>query len=258
MSKQQERKQYPSRDRLRELFDYDPEGFLVWKSGKKAGEVIGFRSVEGSSTIRYRVTINGVKYKYNDILWIYFNGVIPSGKTVKSKSGPFLYAASKDLFLSDAKHSKNCGNITTKNIHGFKGVRRQRNGLFQALLDGSDLGTYETAEAAASAWDAAAVKKYGRGLTENNSGCKNPQDYRVLLAHRKHAKRNSKHKYKGAMPNRRKWMARIGINGKPKYLGTFETEEQAARAYNIAAYEHYGEKAVLNDIPDPLGRGDVF
>ena len=40
------------------------------------------------------------------------------------------------------------------------------------------------------------------------------------------------------------------------YLGTFSTKEEAARAYNIAAYEHYGENAVLNDIPDPLGKGE--
>ena len=50
----------------------------------------------------------------------------------------------------------------------------------------------------------------------------------------------------------KKWYSKLGN----KYLGCFKTQEEAARAYNIAAYEHYGENAVLNDIPFPLG--DVF
>jgi hypothetical protein len=45
---------------------------------------------------------------------------------------------------------------------------------------------------------------------------------------------------------------------KKEYIGTFDTKEEAARAYNIAAREYYGDHAELNDIPDPLGQGDIF
>jgi hypothetical protein len=47
-----------------------------------------------------------------------------------------------------------------------------------------------------------------------------------------------------------KWMAQIGINGKNRYLGYYETAEQAARAYDIAARELHGEFATLN-FPQP-------
>lgn len=52
--------------------------------------------------------------------------------------------------------------------------------------------------------------------------------------------------------------ARFVASIRSVYLGTFDDQVDAARAYNIAAYDHYGEHAVLNDIPDPLGKGDTF
>lgn len=54
--------------------------------------------------------------------------------------------------------------------------------------------------------------------------------------------------YKGvfANRNRKRWCARITIDGKGMSLGTFDTKEQAALAYNAAASKHFGEYARLN------------
>lgn len=49
----------------------------------------------------------------------------------------------------------------------------------------------------------------------------------------------------GVTPNGRGWSAKIR-RGKQVYLGHFPSAEQAARAYDAAALEHYGEFAVLN------------
>ena len=43
-----------------------------------------------------------------------------------------------------------------------------------------------------------------------------------------------------------KWQAYVHKNGKCICLGYFETREQAAKAYDIAAKEYYGEYARLN------------
>ena len=48
-------------------------------------------------------------------------------------------------------------------------------------------------------------------------------------------------------PNGRfKWRAQIGFNGNIKYLGSFDTIEEAAAVYTIAAKERFGEFARLS------------
>lgn len=48
------------------------------------------------------------------------------------------------------------------------------------------------------------------------------------------------------------WEARIGLPGrKYKYLGHYETEKEAATAYNKAALELFGTMACLNDLSLP-------
>ena len=42
------------------------------------------------------------------------------------------------------------------------------------------------------------------------------------------------------------WVASIHVKNKAIYLGRFETPEEAARVYDAAAKEHYGEFASLN------------
>jgi len=52
--------------------------------------------------------------------------------------------------------------------------------------------------------------------------------------------------FKGAYKHANKWAAVIHIAGKQKYIGLFDSEIQAARAYDEAAVTHFGEYAKLN------------
>ena len=57
-------------------------------------------------------------------------------------------------------------------------------------------------------------------------------------------------KYRGVhwREDRRKFRAIIKVNGKNLQVGYFTNEEDAARAYNAAAVQHFGEFAKLNDV----------
>lgn len=53
-------------------------------------------------------------------------------------------------------------------------------------------------------------------------------------------------KYKGVSPYRGRWQATIRLDGKLKWLGSFDSAEDAARAYDDAVLEHRGRVGVLN------------
>lgn len=57
-------------------------------------------------------------------------------------------------------------------------------------------------------------------------------------------------KYKGVLKrkNSKKWEARIKINAKAIYLGTFINEIDAAKAYNAAAQQYFGKFARPNNL----------
>lgn len=61
-------------------------------------------------------------------------------------------------------------------------------------------------------------------------------------------------KYKGVcwVKIRRKWRVSIRANNKKYFLGEFENELDAAKAYNIAALQHHKEFAVLNKIDSEI------
>lgn len=59
--------------------------------------------------------------------------------------------------------------------------------------------------------------------------------------------KNKTSKFRGVhLHTEGKWEARIGLPSGRKYLGLFQAEEDAARAYDTAASQFYGQYAQLN------------
>jgi len=63
-------------------------------------------------------------------------------------------------------------------------------------------------------------------------------------------RRISTSRYKGVYWNRRhrKWYSLIGVNTRHIYLGCFDSEIDAARAYDVAALKHFGQFALTNEM----------
>lgn len=66
--------------------------------------------------------------------------------------------------------------------------------------------------------------------------------------------KNSISKYKGVTFCKQtgRWKARIGYNGKSLWIGRFETEEEAALAYNKRALSLYGDISFQNEIESTI------
>lgn len=60
----------------------------------------------------------------------------------------------------------------------------------------------------------------------------------------------AKSKYKGVSwrADCRKWKVHLSVAGEYKHVGSFDSEIEAAEAYNGAALEYHGEFAVLNEV----------
>lgn len=72
------------------------------------------------------------------------------------------------------------------------------------------------------------------------------------LANQRHQERETHSRYKGVTYNKRhgKWMAQAKARKIHYNLGTFKSEDDAARAYNAFAVNAFGEFARLNAIPE--------
>jgi HNH endonuclease len=86
---------------------------------------------------------------------------------------------------------------------------------------------------------------------------RNPDNNRISnprLATRQENCRNGSGRHGGSSKFRgvsrasggKKWKAYLRLDGKQRYIGRFESEIDAAHAYDAAARTHYGEFAVLN------------
>lgn len=142
-----------------------------------------------------------------------------------------------------AQNARNRDKLSN-NTSGYKGVsaagaKWQANIRFNNHL--YFLGNYENKEDAAKAYNVKAAEYFGEFARLNNV------DHTGFNIREKAIPYS---RFKGVWyhKNKNKWLAGIIINGHQHHIGSYGSEVDAAKAFNVYALKHLGSEAELNDV----------
>lgn len=250
-------KKYPSQEKLKELFDYDPEGFLVWRHNREkskswntrfSGKRAGSTGVNKEMRVFYDIRIGGNLYSGSRLIFIWHHGFCP--KIVAHKEFNQSNNKISNLVPLSDKKKRSAGHWKTG--QGFRFVEKEkgRESWFNTIGKRKSF----TKKVAAAFYVNLEIDRLGLDYQKNEVDDVDLDKFLCRGERQEKNRNNATSSFLGVSRHQKKWIVKCAH----KYIGVYSCQVEAARAYNIAAHEHYGENAVLNDIPDPLGKGDAF
>lgn len=249
----------PPLNLLNKIFtvDYTSPSGLRWKINKgpkRAGEPAGTRGKRGYWSVGIKTDKTKV-YKVHRIIYFMETGQDPGefvidhyGDSNSDNSSIRLATQQLNSAYSKKQICTSIGTPTSK----YKGVtwfKRNKKWGSQIRIDGKNkfLGLYNNEKEAALKYNEEAVKRWGKFALINDLSEKDMKEIENFKSWQKENPSQTSN-FKGVCWHKRvkKWIAKISIDKKRVHLGVFNTELEAARAYNQAAVKAWGDQAKLN------------
>lgn len=273
MEREDFRKRIETKEFLRETFDYDERGFLVWKEDRNNSIKAGMRA--GCLNIRSQfeeIWLDGVGYPARRLIWIFHKGVIPENFVVttktanrsdirignlelrqKKKGVPQDKSLERDpemlrsLFSYDPVTGVLTWNIKPSQAVAIGDVVKG----VQVVIHGVFFKTHRICF----------VVHHGRPIREgmmidhinHNHRDNRIENIREVTPAQNCMNSRARVSKKSGLPKgvhfhcqSGRFLARIGLNKRRQSLGLFDTPEEASAAYQEAAKRLFGEYACLD------------
>ena len=147
--------------------------------------------------------------------------------------------------------------LSSKNTSGYRGISKAR-GRFKAEIKNNKvrkyLGVFNTKRDAALAYDRAARERGDAQCDLNFPDVDHVNEPAPVRTYTRIVANSTG--YKGVSKSGLRFQAKIKVDKKTKYLGQFETKEDAAVAFDIAAIER-GDARINLNFPDKIHANHV-